>query len=178
MALRMAPFGVDSARTTRQKLSTRGMRRRVSGTARRGAESMTMTSNSSLSSAKNCKITWESRSSPGLGALTPEKMQERFSWPVSSVRASCQFTFPARTSVDPALSSLRLSPKAFCTAGLRKSRSTRTVFFPWLAEAMAKLVDIKVLPSPGTALLKRVILRFFSSPSKVMEARRMRNISV
>ena len=94
---------------------------------------------------------------------------------------SIEGLLPSRdTSEDlgsPEIVGVPLKSNILRADGLRRSRSMRRVFFPCCAAARAKFAETQVLPSPGSALLKRLIFRFRSSPKRETDARRLRNVS-
>ena len=80
---------------------------------------------------------------------------------------------PPRASESPGMP-VRM-PKRLCKLPLRRSASTSNTRAPALARVMARLAEVRDLPSLGTELVMRIVLgRCAGSAMYKMEERRLR----
>ena len=92
--------------------------------------------------------------SAGLGGMGPEGITYKLLIPVSN-NTSSKVALPLKKLLKP----IRLEMlKCLATLGLRKSLSINTTVCPVSEYEIAKLVEMKLLPSPGTELLTSTLL--------------------
>ncbi|OPZ03544.1 MAG: hypothetical protein BWZ10_03303 [candidate division BRC1 bacterium ADurb.BinA364] len=122
------------------------------------------------------RISCESSKSTGLGAGDPLGMTLRRSISVLWIAFSCKspLNFPVSTSVNP---SERLRPYSLYSWGFFKSASISSVFKPRWAMEIAKLLETVVFPSPGRALVIKMVFGGCPASEYWSDVRRERTCS-
>ena len=91
----------------------------------------------------------------------PEVRMEKFSLSLVMPRLGLVASWPSRFA--PASNQV-IRPTLFCclkwrcSIGRRRSQSISSVFLPWRANPPARLLETRVLPSPGAVLVTRMAL--------------------